>query len=344
MVLTAPALRNFGIRTRHNRFGGGFGFILPHTARERRHNAGVSTLIAVASGENGMELFVSDLDGTLLNSQKVLSKKTVSLLNHLLEQGLQFTVATARSFESAQHILAPLHLSLPIVLFNGVFVYDPQQRRHLVSQFLPKTVVEDVLACLASHSIQPLVYTQDVRGESHVYYTGIRNHSEDRYITDRLANGDTRFRVVSSFQQALAEQVITINAIDSQHVLDPLVHEVRHTFPVNPHYAEDLYAPGYYWLEMTHPQATKQHGVQFLKTHLGATCLVCFGDHLNDLPMFHVADEAYAVKNAHEAVKHEATGMILSNDEHGVALYLAQRKGITPQKILDKIDGTGEMS
>jgi hypothetical protein len=43
LVLTAPALSNFGIIARHNGFGGNVGVFLPHTARERRHNAGVRT-------------------------------------------------------------------------------------------------------------------------------------------------------------------------------------------------------------------------------------------------------------------------------------------------------------
>jgi hypothetical protein len=49
LVQTAPALSNFGIIARHNRFGGGIGAFLPHRARKRRHNAGVSALWA---GEN----------------------------------------------------------------------------------------------------------------------------------------------------------------------------------------------------------------------------------------------------------------------------------------------------
>jgi hypothetical protein len=46
LVLTAPALSNLGIIARHHRFGGGVGAFLPHMARARRHNAGVSPLIA----------------------------------------------------------------------------------------------------------------------------------------------------------------------------------------------------------------------------------------------------------------------------------------------------------
>jgi hypothetical protein len=45
-VLTAPALSNFGILARRKRFGGGVGAFLPHRARVRRHNAGVSYLFA----------------------------------------------------------------------------------------------------------------------------------------------------------------------------------------------------------------------------------------------------------------------------------------------------------
>ena len=44
LVLTAPALCNFGIIARPKHFGGGVGIFLPHTARERRHNAGVRPL------------------------------------------------------------------------------------------------------------------------------------------------------------------------------------------------------------------------------------------------------------------------------------------------------------
>ena len=52
--------------------------------------------------------------------------------------------------------------------------------------------------------------------------------------------------------------------------------------------------------------------------------LVCFGDNLNDLSMFEGADECYAVSNAHESVKQIATGIIDSNNNDGVARFLAE--------------------
>ena len=57
-----------------------------------------------------MKLYVSDLDGTFLNSSGELSQYTVDTINRLIDQGLHFSIATGRSFETAQHILGKLNL------------------------------------------------------------------------------------------------------------------------------------------------------------------------------------------------------------------------------------------
>ena len=50
--------------------------------------------------------------------------------------------------------------------------------------------------------------------------------------------------------------------------------------------------------------------------------LIVFGDGKNDIDMFQMADESYAVANAHEELKKYATDVILSNDDDGVAQWL----------------------
>ena len=55
---------------------------------------------------------------------------------------------------------------------------------------------------------------------------------------------------------------------------------------------------------------------------LGCEKLICFGDEVNDIPMFNVADESYAVSNANQKLKNIATKIIRSNDEDGVARWL----------------------
>lgn len=55
--------------------------------------------------------------------------------------------------------------------------------------------------------------------------------------------------------------------------------------------------------------------------------VVAFGDAINDIPMFQIADECYAVENAVEELKALATGIITSNEQDGVAKWLLEHAG-----------------
>lgn len=54
----------------------------------------------------------------------------------------------------------------------------------------------------------------------------------------------------------------------------------------------------------------------------GCRHIVCFGDGINDIPMFRIADECYAVANAAPELKEIATDIIPCNNEDGVAKWL----------------------
>ena len=70
--------------------------------------------------------------------------------------------------------------------------------------------------------------------------------------------------------------------------------------------------------------ASKARAVRQLQELLGCGRLVVFGDGVNDLDMFEIADEAYAVENAVPELKAAATGIIGSNNDDGVAKWLSE--------------------
>ena len=76
-------------------------------------------------------LYVSDLDGTLLNQQAELSDVTIDVIKRAIAQGLDFTVSTARTPTTALKIVEPLHLQLPVMMMNGVLVYDMATKKYL---------------------------------------------------------------------------------------------------------------------------------------------------------------------------------------------------------------------
>src|SRR5690554_4192477 len=71
--------------------------------------------LLVIRGLFSLILYVSGLDGTLAGPDERLSKETVQIINTLVDNGLAFTIATARSLTSAAEMIAPLHLRLPVV-------------------------------------------------------------------------------------------------------------------------------------------------------------------------------------------------------------------------------------
>lgn len=120
-----------------------------------------------------MILYVSDLDGTLANSREQLSGETVRIINELLDEGMAFTIATARSMASAAEIIAPLCLRLPIIYNNGVFIYHPLEKKNISAWFMNTATVNRLLDDCRRHGISPLLYVQDEEGKMSVFYRGV---------------------------------------------------------------------------------------------------------------------------------------------------------------------------
>lgn len=69
-------------------------------------------------------------------------------------------------------------------------------------------------------------------------------------------------------------------------------------------------------------KASKANAIRKLKEIWGCSRIISFGDAVNDIPMFDISDECYAVENAVDELKAVATGIIGSNEEDGVAKWL----------------------
>ena len=69
-------------------------------------------------------LYVSDLDGTLLQSNETTSEYTNAVINSLTDRGMIFSYATARSLITAKKITKGIQARIPLIVYNGAFVID----------------------------------------------------------------------------------------------------------------------------------------------------------------------------------------------------------------------------
>jgi Cof subfamily protein (haloacid dehalogenase superfamily) len=270
-------------------------------------------------------VYVSDLDGTLLNDRAALSDFSRDTLARLVEQGLLFTVASARSVVSIRMMLPGLRLPLPVVEFNGAFLSDLETGRHEVVHSIAPAVVEAVYRLLPEFGCVPFVSTFNGE-EDCVYYGDVINDGMRWYLNDRLEHRDPRWRRTDDLTRAFRDQVICLTLIGPAALLTGLTAAVqdRHAEQVELHYYENRYSPGWYWLTIHDRRATKDQAVRLLLERYGLVGreLVVFGDEINDLKLFRIADRAIAVANAVPALRRHATHHIGSNEEDSVARFL----------------------
>lgn len=82
------------------------------------------------------EVYVCDLDGTLLRSDGTLSAFSRQGLNRLLDAGIGLTVASARGTPGMRSLLAGVAIRLPVIELNGAFVSELESGRHLAGNVL----------------------------------------------------------------------------------------------------------------------------------------------------------------------------------------------------------------
>lgn len=270
-----------------------------------------------------MELFITDLDGTLLRKDKSISKYTIQTLNTLIKKGYNISIATARSLSSAKAILEPLNLNIPIVLNNGGFIYDPIANKNLVSNYMSNKVTRIIVKKSLAKGLNPFVHLED-HSINQLYYSGLFNHGEKDYYDSRMKVKDDRFKKVKEYDFE-NKKIITIFFIGEEKELTNMYNYLKKNFTsLQYHLFLDVYS-NYYWLEINHLNATKKNGINFLKSHLKIDKVTCFGDNLNDISMFEACEETYAVENAHIKLKEIAMGIIDSNENDGVAKFIESK-------------------
>jgi Cof subfamily protein (haloacid dehalogenase superfamily) len=271
------------------------------------------------------KLFVTDLDGTLLNAEGMISDVSLSILTRLIDEGLPFTVASARSAVSMREVLRGLPVKLPVIEINGAFITDMNSGRHLHCEAIPADIARSAIATGDEHGMTPVMATFDGLAD-HVYLLPPRNEGVAGYVTGRMAMGDRRLRQVTSLAPALREQVMCLTYMERPEVLAPLhaALQARCGGYVRLLMFPEQYFPPWHWLAVYAGKATKAHALERLAGDLGVNLdeVTVFGDQVNDVPMFEKSGHAVAVANAVPELQPHTDETIGHHTDDSVAFYL----------------------
>ncbi len=260
-------------------------------------------------------LYITDLDGTLLRNNAAVSPYTLDIINRVISNGNLFTYATARAYTSASFITRQITPQIPAVVYNGTFIVNATTGERIKVGSMTAEESSYVLSVFEKYGVSPIVYSiidgvekysfsyDDLPQASKVFLDARKGDARENPTTpDKLGEGT----------------VFHFSSLADEMRLSAIRDVLKTDFPV------ELFFDRYFhemFLEVHPIGATKAGAVLELKKLLGCDRIICFGDGTNDIPMFEIADEAYAVDNAVSELKAIATSVIGDNESDGVAKW-----------------------
>lgn len=250
-------------------------------------------------------LLVSDMDGTLLDSNSRISEQNRRAVSRFVEAGGLFTVATGRTDSSVKKYLNHLPVNLPAILYNGAVIYDFEKDEVLWSSCLPDNlgaVVTDVITEFPGIAVS-------IFHDKHVYAPAINIETHKHAQREWFEPIETALENVPLpwYKIILGWDPPKLKAVDA--------YLEKRTESFHKVYSEPQF------LELLQKDTSKGHALKELVKILNNPNLrvIAMGDNMNDMEMIKEAGVGIAVGNANMKLKEKADICSVDNNMHAIS-------------------------
>lgn len=258
---------------------------------------------------NQVKLIVSDLDGTLLNSNHEVSAEFFELYRVLKEKNILFVAASGRPYYSMIDKLATIKDDIIIVSENGGLAVE-NKKLIISNTFNPDNLNSIANLVTTLHDAHPVFCTKD---KAYVI-------SKSKKLMSLLSEYYSNYDVIDSLDD-ITEPVYKI----------ALYHEEsseKHIYPAVKHLENDfkVKVSANHWVDISENIANKGHAIKHIQElyNISEAETMVFGDYNNDIEMLKLAHFSYAMENAHPNVKSVANYTTKTNDDNGVEHIIKQ--------------------
>ncbi|MDO9391494.1 MAG: HAD family hydrolase [bacterium] len=253
-----------------------------------------------------MKNIVLDLDGTLLNDDKVIPKDTIEFLKTLLENDKRIILATARPPRGVVELSEYLYEMSDKIYYNGALVQG--RDGHVYKRFIDE---EQILLFnrFINRFDEKIIHGYELNDQLYV------NGSFEKYFPKRyFQEVDFNFKIYDA-----AKILVDIkNEAMLSYIQENLSKDLRLLLTNNSSLAQIM-----------HKSVSKYTGlINLLSEEDINNDTVCFGDDINDIELFEKCGCSVAMGNASESIKNKAKFVTNTNNENGVLIYLRQHYNI----------------
>ena len=253
------------------------------------------------------KLMAVDIDGTLFNSDGILTEITKKAILESVEKGLIFTISTGRPLQGVEALNRMLNLDLPFITYNGAMVIMGKSKKVLYEQRLPGEYAKEIIELAKNYRTTFMVW------------------ADNRLLVTEINDRVNLYKKISTVEPTLVEDidewikngVTKILWYDEIENIDRFQSEVGKYLDSRVNYHTSR--PNF--LEFVDINASKAIAMEKIGEHFGIkqSEMIAVGDGYNDLSMIEYAGLGVVMANARDAIKAKADYITLSNDEDGVA-------------------------
>ena len=257
------------------------------------------------------KLVAVDIDGTLLNDNKELTKETKRAINVATKLGVKVVITTGRIIQSVKELIEKLGLEGEeeyVIANNGCTIYNTKDYSLVYEKSLKDENLKEVYkkykrkeTVIEVHTLNGIL-TEDISEHEHqinryhdmeILQKDFQNDKiEDQKLVKILVKGDEKYieELTKVVPRELHEKYAVVRSLD-------------------------------HLLEFMYKGSSKAKGLEVLGEILGIKReeIIAIGDGINDLEMIEYAGLGVAMGNAKEEVKKVANFITKSNEENGVA-------------------------
>jgi len=257
------------------------------------------------------KLIALDMDGTLLTTDKKVSKRTEAALKAAEAKGVKIVLASGRPLIGLNRYLEELNLLKGddyVLSFNGGLVQN--------------TKTEEIVSKISLKG-SDLKYIYKISKELNINIhafsakEGLISPKISKYTEHEAEINGIDINIKDFYEVDDDDDIIKVMMIDPQEILDPAIEKLPNE--IYEKYSVFKSAP--FFLEFTHKEVDKGLGLKKLGEHLGIKReeIIACGDAGNDFSMVKYAGLGVAMENAIPEVKKVADFITTSNDEDGIA-------------------------
>jgi Cof subfamily protein (haloacid dehalogenase superfamily) len=252
-------------------------------------------------------LVVSDVDGTLLTKEKVLTDGAVAAVRKLHEAGIGFTITSSRPTIGMRFLIEPLQITLPVGAFNGSSIVDAQLNP-IEQHLIPASAVQRTIDVLDEFGVDVWLFTNE---------QWLARSGDGAYVPLEKRTIKTDPTIVPDFKPYLSSACKLVGACADAALLQRCEAAMQKALGAQ---ATAVRSQSYY-LDVTPPGCDKGTFVQAMAKRLGIStgAVATVGDMQNDLAMFRTSGISIAMGNATDDVKKLATHVTTSNHDEGFA-------------------------